>query len=616
LLGTIAVTTRLPEAPITDPKAVANAKDRPDVDNRPSRLGEILLAGGAITQAQLTHALKQQANLKLPIGQVLLKLNYVSDEVMRQALSLQLNVPYLDLDRVSVDRDLARLINRNYARRHSVLPVALVGRTLTVAMNDPTSQSIVAELSHLTNYAVTVVTSSHKAIERAFKRIYDDTGDAESAVGAEAIVPVDSESVVGSEPVDLEQSQRADELFRLILARALESHSSDVHLEMLPTGFQVRFRVDGVLHPHDFGSRQKALDDAMREIASRVKILSKLDISERRRPQDGSFQVTVDRQGTRTTIDLRVSVIPSHSGESIVIRILDRSRAPKSINEIDVSARVAESIERALARTTGIFLVTGPTGSGKSTTLYACLKRLHKPELRVLTAEDPVEYTHDGMSQCEVNPDIGNTFATYLRSFLRHDPEVIMVGEIRDQETAEMAFRAAQTGHLLLSTLHTNSAIAALPRLLDLKIESSLIASSLIGVISQRLVRKLCEHCKQESVPPRHVLETFFNEPPKDLAFFHGPGCDACNFTGYKGRLMIADVWMPDEGDMLLITRRAPFDEVKKSAARTTFTMAMDAHERLRAGRTTLEELLRVLPYDAIAEHRERFSTGVSEDRV
>jgi type IV pilus assembly protein PilB len=589
--------------------ATAEVADWAPEDNTRSRLGEILVNGGALTHGQLSHALAQQKTLNLPLGEVLLKLNYVTDEVMRQALSLQLNVPFLDLDKVSVDRDLARMINRNYARRHSVLPVALIGRTLTVAMDDPTSRSIVEELERLTNYSVTVVMSSHKAIQRAFKRLYEEPEETtEPNLGAEAIIPVDSEDDLGLQPVDIEQSRRADELFRMILARALESHTSDIHLEMLPGGLHIRFRVDGVLQEPDFGPRQSVFDKTMREISSRIKILAKLDIAERRRPQDGSFQVAVDRAGTRISIDLRVSVVPSHYGESIVIRILDRSRAPKSILEIDLSPQVAAGLDRALNRTTGIFLVTGPTGSGKSTTLYACLMRLHKPELRILTAEDPVEYVYEGLSQCEVNVDIGNTFATYLRSFLRHDPEIIMVGEIRDEETAEMAFRAAQTGHLLLSTLHTNSAIAALPRLLDLKIESSLVASSLIGVLSQRLVRKICVSCKQEYAPPPEVCEHFFERQPDNLTFYRGAGCPVCNFSGYKGRMMIADLWLPDDQDLLLITRRASYDEVRQSSQRTTFSMAMDAHERLKAGRTTPEELLRVLPYDAIAEHKRRFS--------
>ena len=262
----------------------------------------------------------------------------------------------------------------------------------------------------------------------------------------------------------------------------------------------------------------------MREIVSRIKILAKLDIAERRRPQDGSFRTTVVRQGKPVTVDLRVSVVPSYTGESVVIRILDRTRAPHSIEQLALSTAAATRLGEVLRRTSGIFLVTGPTGSGKTTTLYACLMRLPRPEIRILTAEDPVEYVYDELSQCEVNDEIGNSFASYLRVFLRHDPEVIMVGEIRDHDTAEMAFRAAQTGHLLLSTLHTNSALAALPRLRDLKIESSLIASSLISVMSQRLVRKICQNCREEYQPPPDVLAAFFRKPPTDWALVHGAG--------------------------------------------------------------------------------------------
>ena len=528
---------------------------------------------------------------------------------MRQALSAQLNVPFIDLEKVTIDRGLARLINRSYARRHSLLPIAQVGRTVTVAMDDPTAEAVIDDLMRLTGLAITVVTAPSRAIQRAFRRLYDGTPETGERLGndvvAEVQVPVTTHGP--SMLFDEQTSRRADELFRQILSRALENHCSDIHLEMLPSGLHVRHRVDGVLRQPDFGSLQDSLDHNMREIMSRIKILATLDIAERRRPQDGSFQVTVERAGSKVTIDLRVSVIPSYSGESVVIRILDRTRAPRSITELDLSPTVSRRLEELLQRTTGIFLVTGPTGSGKSTTLYAVLMKLHRPEIRILTAENPVEYVYDELSQSEVNDAIGNTFATYLRAFLRHDPEIIMVGEIRDQETAEMAFRAAQTGHLLLSTLHTNSAIATLPRLLDLKIESSLIASSLIGVMSQRLVRRTCLSCRQPYTPSPHVLNEFFQPEPVLLKFYQGAGCAECGFTGYKGRMIVADLWVPDDQDAVLITRQAPFDEIRESAQRTTFSMAQDAHERLVAGLTTPEELLRVLPYTAVAEHRARF---------
>ena len=572
-------------------------------------MGEILLAGGAITKHQLEHALAQQASLKLPLGKVLLKLEYITDETMRQALSAQLNVPFIDLEKVTIDRGLARLINRSYARRHSLLPIAQVGRTVTVAMDDPTAGAVIDDLMRLTGLAITVVTAPSRAIQRAFRRLYDGTPEAGKKLGNDVVteVEVPVTTLGPSMLFDEQTSRRADELFRQILSRALENHCSDIHLEMLPSGLHVRHRVDGVLRQPHFGSLQDSLDHNMREIMSRIKILATLDIAERRRPQDGSFQVTVERAGSTVTIDLRVSVIPSYSGESVVIRILDRTRAPRSITELDLSPTVSRRLEVLLQRTTGIFLVTGPTGSGKSTTLYAVLMKLHRPEIRILTAENPVEYVYDELSQSEVNDAIGNTFASYLRAFLRHDPEIIMVGEIRDQETAEMAFRAAQTGHLLLSTLHTNSAIATLPRLLDLKIESSLIASSLIGVMSQRLVRRTCLFCRQPYTPSPHVLNEFFQPEPVLLKFYQGAGCAECGFSGYKGRMIVADLWVPDDQDAVLITRQAPFDEIRGSAQRTTFSMAEDAHERLVAGLTTPEELLRVLPYTAVAEHRARF---------
>ncbi|PYM72205.1 MAG: type II secretion system protein GspE [Candidatus Rokuibacteriota bacterium] len=556
-------------------------------------MGEILLAGGAITKHQLEHALAQQASLKLPLGKVLLKLEYITDETMRQALSAQLNVPFIDLEKVTIDRGLARLINRSYARRHSLLPIAQVGRTVTVAMDDPTAGAVIDDLMRLTGLAITVVTAPSRAIQRAFRRLYDGTPEAGKKLGNDVVteVEVPVTTLGPSMLFDEQTSRRADELFRQILSRALENHCSDIHLEMLPSGLHVRHRVDGVLRQPHFGSLQDSLDHNMREIMSRIKILATLDIAERRRPQDGSFQVTVERAGSTVTIDLRVSVIPSYSGESVVIRILDRTRAPRSITELDLSPTVSRRLEVLLQRTTGIFLVTGPTGSGKSTTLYAVLMKLHRPEIRILTAENPVEYVYDELSQSEVNDAIGNTFASYLRAFLRHDPEIIMVGEIRDQETAEMAFRAAQTGHLLLSTLHTNSAIATLPRLLDLKIESSLIASSLIGVMSQRLVRRTCLFCRQPYTPSPHVLNEFFQPEPVLLKFYQGAGCAECGFSGYKGRMIVADLWVPDDQDAVLITRQAPFDEIRESAQRTTFSMAEDAHERLVAGLTTPEEL-------------------------
>ena len=570
-----------------------------------SRLGEILLADGRITQSQLDTALAVQKEQRLPLGQVLTKLHYVTDEVMRQALGRQVNIPYVDLENILIDRELARAINRGYAKKHALVPLARNGKILTVVMDDPTANAVIDDLARMTHYTITVVTASSRSIQRAFRRLYEDAADQTETVATVISTP---ESTDENATIDEAASRRADELFRFLLARAIDVGCSDIHLETLPSGLHIRFRVDGVLRRPQFGDVQFAFDQIRREVASRIKILAKLDIAERRRPQDGSFQASVDRQGTKIPIDLRVSVLPTSFGESIVIRILNRSRAGRALSDLDLPPAVLKRLSEILKRTAGIFLVTGPTGSGKSTTLYSCLMKLQRPEIRILTAEDPVEYVYDEVSQSEVNDQIGNTFASYLRSFLRHDPEMIMVGEIRDEATAEMAFRAAQTGHLLLSTLHTENALAALPRLLDLEVESSLIGSSLIGVMSQRLVRRVCDACRQPCTPPKELVAEFFTAVPSDLTFTHGAGCAACGHSGYKGRTLVVDLWAPDEQDLRLITTRAPFDEIAASASRTLSTMAQNANERLRAGRTTLDELLRVLPYASVVEHRRQFS--------
>ena len=580
-------------------------------------LGELLVSAGNLSDDQLETALERQKTQKLPLGQLLVKLGFVTDDAMRMALASQVGVPFIDLDNTSIDPGLGRVLNKNFARRHVLVPVAQQGRTLTIAMDDPTKRALVDDITRMTGLTVTVVTSSNLGLQRALKRLYDDeSGVVESGPSEPGGPKGAGKAMAGSDGrfqtilLDDQVSKRADQLFQQVLTAAIESRCSDIHLEMLTGGLNVRFRIDGVLRQPDFGQGQQSLNQGMREIVSRIKILAKLDISERRRPQDGSFRFAIERAGVKGTVDLRVSMIPSYSGESVVIRILDTSGAPRGLADLKLDPAMTEGIANILKRTAGIFLASGPTGSGKSTTLYACLGHLRNPEIRILTAEDPVEYVYDELSQSEVNPEIGNTFSAFLRAFLRHDPEVIMIGEIRDEDTAEMAFRAAQTGHLLLSTLHTNSAIAALPRLLDLGIDPSLISSSLLGVISQRLVRQICPSCRRDDESTPELVKEFFGKKKPDVDLAMGDGCAACHGIGYKGRTLIADLWIPDQHDHLLIMKKAPFDEVRKSAERTTISMAQDAHGRLRDGRTTLEELARVLPYSAILEHRARAESG------
>ncbi len=580
------------------------------LEKRP-RLGEVLVRAGSLTESQLELGLKQQKVKHRPLGELLVSLGFVNDETMRQALSLQLNIPYIDLDRVELDRTLARIINPSYARRHSVIPVSHLGQMLTVSMDDPTDTTVIEELSRSTGLIVNMVTSSGDSIRRAFKRLYDEAAESEPlSVGMDVIDVGRGDGAPGaakkSKYVDeYAQDKKADAALRQLMAIAIERRCSDIHLETLSGRMLIRFRVDGVLQALDLGPLQETCDQNPREIISRIKILAKLDISERRRPQDGSFRVRVDRSGEEKNVDFRVSIVPSYYGESTVLRILDRKSAPKSIEQLGLRPAIALKLRQLLQRPSGVLLVTGPTGSGKSSTLYAALMTLHRPGIRILTAEDPIEYIYEEFSQSEINDRIGNTFARYLRAFLRHDPEVIMVGEIRDEETAEMAFRAAQTGHLLLSTLHTNDAVSAVTRLTDLKVDPNLIAASMIGVLSQRLMRRLCPDCSSEYEPPPELIREFFLERPAGMTFYHGSGCTQCGFTGYRGRVGIAELWVPDEEDVILITKGAPLEEIRASSTRTTMSMAEDALERVRAGRASLEELIRVLPYGSVCQFRQ-----------
>ena len=526
---------------------------------------------------------------------------------MRQALCKHLNIPFIDLDKFTLEPSLRKLVNKSYAKNNRVVPISSLGNTITLAMEDPTNTDVVKELRSSTGLTITVVTSTSSKIRHAFAKLYGEEliGEPEADQGHELISDEESDDPSKSKYLeDYQQTQRADDAVRKIINIAVKNRTSDIHIESLDNRSQVRFRIDGVLQEINLGVLQDSINKNRKEIISRIKILGKMDISEKRRPQDGSFRVRVERNGEIVSVDFRVSIVPSYYGENVVLRILDKRNAPTSIQDLGFSHAITNQLSQLLKRTTGILLITGPTGSGKSSTLYAALMTLFRPEIRILTAENPIEYVYEKLSQCEVNEKIGNTFANYLRAFLRHDPEVIMVGEIRDQETAEMAFRAAQTGHMLLSTLHTNDAISAVTRLLDLNIEANMITSSLLGVHAQRLVRKLCDRCKEDYMPSEELLKEFFSTPPQDVRWLTGKGCPHCNFTGYKGRMAVAELWTPSEDDIVLINKGVPFDEVKASAQKSTILMAEDAMEKIKVGKTTLEELMRTLPYSSIEQFR------------
>jgi type II secretory ATPase GspE/PulE/Tfp pilus assembly ATPase PilB-like protein len=589
---------------------------------RSSKLGELLVKSEALTPEQLATALAEQRRWRQTLGETLIRLKFVTEEQLRRALCLQLHINFFDLDTIALDMSLKPLINPRFAKKRLVVPIARVDQTLVVAMDDPTRNAVVDDLKSSTGLDIEVITSTTASIRRALAHMYP--GPAEIESGGLAPAPSHEPPVIVGEPNILSfeeldrlagerttylDAQRGGEgtasMVRRILSVAIERGASDIHLEAVDGGLQTRFRIDGVLQELELDLLGETLSQHRGRLMSRLKILSKLDIAEKRRPQDGSFRARLERDGQTTTVDFRISIIPSYYGESAVIRILDPRGLPQSVEALGLRVAVTARLRQLLRSSTGIILVTGPTGSGKSTTLFGALKSIYQPGIKILTAENPIEYVCDGFRQHEVDDRLGNTFAKYLRSFLRHDPDVIMVGEIRDSETADLAFRAAQTGHLVLSTLHANDAISAIPRLLDLGVDSNLIASSLLGVLSQRLAREVCSECREPYTPPAELLQQTLGAPPDDANWFRGHGCSACNYTGYRGRLILAELWTPNDADVVLINRGAPFDEIRASARKSTLAMADDVAEKLRLGRTNLEELIRALPHSALRQLRQ-----------
>ncbi len=585
--------------------------------DKKTRLGDVLQRCGAISERDLKFALKEQKKSGKRLGEILLKKSLVTEEVMRQALCTNLNIPYLDIARLDIDPNLTRIINRDYAFRHNIIPVSMTASSITLAMDDPTDNEVVTELEMFTRLQINIVTSSRAAIQEAFKKLYPDEvqrlkpkavelDDESDLLDFTLDMEEDDSKKFSRKPqyVEAQESKRADVLVQRIISWAIQQQASDIHLETLDQRMVVRFRIDGLLQEFNLGTLQDDINNFHREVISRVKILSKLDIAEKRLGQDGSFRSYMVREGERINFDFRVSVVPTYYGENIVIRILDSRRIPKSIEHLQFSPRLTEKLLKLFNKNTGIILVTGPTGSGKSTTLQSGLMSAYRPGLKILTAEDPIEYVYDNFTQCEANEKIGMTFASYIRIFLRHDPEIIMIGEIRDDETAEMAIRAAQTGHLVLSTLHTNDSLGAITRLTGLGVDPNMITSSLVGVISQRLARRICSHCKDTYTPPVEIIKEFFATPPSDISWVKGHGCQECNYTGFKGRLALAELWEPSQRDTLLINKKAPLEELQKSSRQSTIPIIEEAILKLKVGETTLEELIRVLPYSFIEEYR------------
>jgi type IV pilus assembly protein PilB len=571
---------------------------------RSSKLGDILLKSREINRTQLETALAEQRRTKQTLGEVMLRLGYVSEERLRVALCRQLHIRFFSLDTIILDPALRTLVSEKFSVKHRVVPVSRIGNLLILAMDDPTQTQLLDDLRSSTGLKIEVITSTSAHITRAIERLYRAEPMPNLGVGTTVdVIGADTDGgVYDSSPT--RRIDTADEIVRKLLRMAIDRGASDIHLETINSRLQVRFRIDGMLQHFNLGTLGDDLARQRVEVLSRIKILATLDIAERRRPQDGSFRARVEVEGRVVPMDFRVSVIPSYYGENAVIRILDPRGAPESIAALKLAAPVTERLQQLIRASAGTILVTGPTGSGKSTSLFAIMRSVYRPEIKIVTAEDPIEYVCPQFCQHEVDERVGNTFASYTRSFLRHDPEVIMLGEIRDSETATLAFRAAQTGHLILSTLHTNDALGAVARLHDLGVQHSVCTSSLLGVLAQRLVREICWNCKEEYTPSPGVLEANFDVVPRDLRWYRGTGCEKCHQTGYRRRVALSELWTPGVDDVLLINQGASVDLIQAAARKNTYSMATDAIVKLREGRTTLDELLRVLPLSALRELR------------
>jgi len=566
---------------------------------RSTRLGDLLVKSGEISQDQLETGLAEQRRAGQPLGETLMRLNFVTEERLRLALCRQLHIRFFNLDAIIIDPTLRGLVNERFALKFRVVPLARVSNTLVAAMDDPTMTRVVDDLHRSTGLRIEVITSTAGAITRALERLYRTEIHPRLDAGEEVDVIAEQEPL-DRRPPSGRRMDTADEIVRKLLRVAIDRGASDIHLETIEGRLRVRFRIDGLLQHFNLGDLTEDLMRQRPEVLSRIKILGSLDIAERRRPQDGSFRARVHCGARIVAMDFRISVIPGYYGENVVIRILDPRSAPESVEALGLAPAITASLQPLIRSSAGILLVTGPTGSGKSTTLFGMLKSVYRPEIKIVTAEDPIEYVCNDFSQHEVDVRVGNTFAQYLRSFLRHDPEVIMIGEIRDGETAELAFRAAQTGHFIISTMHTNDSIGAINRLKDLGVDANVCTSALLGVMAQRLVRQICWNCKQEYEPPRALLESVFEFPPTGFRFYRGAGCDECHHSGYKGRLLISELWTPSERDVMLINDGAPFDTIQESARKSTIPMADDVVGKLRDGRITLEEVVRAAPHTTI----------------
>ncbi len=569
------------------------------------KLGEILLKEKIISNDQLKQALEYQKSNGGRLGNALVKLNFMNDDEVTAVLSRQYGVPSINLAYFEVDPGVIKLIPMETSIKYQILPLSRVGSSLTVAMVDPTNVFAMDDIKFMTGFNIEPVVASETAITDAIKKHYGSVEDQERKKELEEIVSFIDEGQ--TESVELEAQEDGDmnlaalekaaeeapviKLVNYILTDAVKRGASDIHMEPYEKEYRIRYRVDGMLQT--IMNPPMKLRDA---IISRVKIMAKLDISEKRLPQDGRIMIKFMKDGKKKQLDFRVNVLPTLHGEKIVMRLLDKENLRLDMTKLGFEQESLTKFQKAIFKPYGMVLVTGPTGSGKTNTLYSSIAQLNKPDTNIVTAEDPVEFQLPGINQVQMKDQIGLNFAAALRAFLRQDPNIILVGEIRDFETAEIAIKAALTGHMVLSTLHTNDAPSTISRLMNMGIEPFLVATSVHLICAQRLARRICADCKtQEEVSPQVLIDAGYTpEEAKTVKIYKGAGCATCNSKGYKGRVGLYEVLeVSDELRELILVGASALELKKKAIEQGMISLRRSGLIKVAAGQTTMEEVIR-----------------------
>ena len=552
------------------------------------RLGDLLVSTGVISNEQLEKALELQKQTKQRLGDVLIENGFITEKNLIEALKIQLGIEFIDLTKVTLPVELAKYVPKNIAKRYCVVPVKVVADTLYLAMRDPLDFIAQEEVKTASRKRVIPMIATQRAVEQAIGRLYSGESTAKIVEQMKREVSATAEpTAVANNTQGEENSAPTIQFVNALIERAFDERASDIHIEPQADEMIVRMRIDGLLH-----QILTVPTDLKNMVVSRLKIMGNMDISEHRIPQDG--HTTVNVRGH--VVDLRISTIPTVYGEKIVLRLLDKSSQSLSKTGLGFEGADLEKYNSLIKNTGGVILLVGPTGSGKSTTMCVMIQDLAREEVNIVTLEDPVEYYINGVNQCQINEKTGMTFASGLRSILRQDPDVIAVGEIRDSETAHIAIRAAITGHLVLSTLHTNDAVSAVARLRDMGLEPWLISGALRGVISQRLVRKICPHCKKPYRPALEEFETLGMNYDPNVVFYKGVGCPECRHTGYTGRRAALEILVINAKISHMIARNAEPEEIAAAARENGFvTMRESCRDLVLRGITTVEEAARVI---------------------